>query len=289
MEKTLANSIVKSDAKHQLPVEVIGADYFGQQFFEEAKTATIYRTGVSILMENRLSPDTEVILRNPKTGDEAHAFVLGQMAEKRNGHVYGLAIVETASNLWRIEFAEEEAPKTIRLECGGCHAVQSHTLSEIESEIFETTRKLTRTCHTCKSSQTWKATDREASEKKTANFAGRADFLKESEPIPEAPRDSSSEDRRKNRRAGMKISACIRFCGAEHVVSCEDISKGGFRFIGPREYPGGTRLEVAAPYTQSSTNIFTSASIIYCHKMPNGQFRHGASYTKNRGSVGWDS
>ena len=72
------------------------------------------------------------------------------------------------------------------------------------------------------------------------------------------------------------------------VVACEDISKGGFRFTSHKEYPQGTRVEAAVPYTKSSNNIFTLAGIIYCQKMPDGQYRHGVTYIKNRGSIGWD-
>jgi hypothetical protein len=86
----------------------------------------------------------------------------------------------------------------------------------------------------------------------------------------------------------MKMTACIRFSGLEFVVTCEDISKGGFRFTGRKEFPKGTRVETAVPYAKSGTNIYTPSSIIYCHKTPDGQFRHGVSYTKNRRSPGWD-
>ena len=86
----------------------------------------------------------------------------------------------------------------------------------------------------------------------------------------------------------MKAVGCVRFSGVEVVVDCEDLSRGGFRFTSRKEYPEGTRVEVAAPYTKSSNNIFGLASIIYSHRMPNGHFRHGVNYTKSRGSIGWD-
>jgi hypothetical protein len=86
----------------------------------------------------------------------------------------------------------------------------------------------------------------------------------------------------------MKMTACVRFSGLEEVVSCEDISKGGFRFIGRKEYRQGTRVEVSVPYTKSSNNMFSLASIAYSVKLPDGQFRHGVHYTKTSGSIGWD-
>lgn len=70
--------VVTPPAKLQLPVEVIGADLYGQQFFERTRTLTIHQDGVSILLANTLALDSEVILRNPETNEEAIAFVVGQ-------------------------------------------------------------------------------------------------------------------------------------------------------------------------------------------------------------------
>jgi hypothetical protein len=86
----------------------------------------------------------------------------------------------------------------------------------------------------------------------------------------------------------MKMTACIRFSGLEDVVTCEDISKSGFRFVGRKEYRQATRVEVSVPYTKSSNNMFSLASIVYCLKLPDGRYRHGVSYTKTSGSIGWD-
>ena len=84
----------------------------------------------------------------------------------------------------------------------------------------------------------------------------------------------------------MKMTACIRFAGMEVVVQCEDMSKGGFRFTSSKEYPQGTRVEVAVPYTKFANNIFAVAGISYCVKLPNGQFRHGVTYSRVPGPSG---
>ena len=87
----------------------------------------------------------------------------------------------------------------------------------------------------------------------------------------------------------MKASACVRYSGIEAIVTCEDVSKGGFRFVSPKEYPEGTRFEAAVPYTKFSNNIFLPANVVYCRVLPDGQFRHGVAYIKTSGSIGWDS
>ncbi len=276
----MTDPIPTPPAKLQLPVEVIGADLYGQQFFERTRTLTIHRNGVSILLAHKMGPDSEVVLRNPETNEEAIAVVVGQTREDNTSHVYGLAFLDPSANLWHIQFPAAEAARVVQLECGGCHSVCTLSLSDIELEIFEAKQELTRTCNTCHSFRTWRETSREAMEKKPSNSPGQ-------DPNPSVIA-SPMEERRKNRRAGMKTAACVRFSGTEVVVACEDISKGGFRFTSGKQYPQGTRIEVAVPYTKSSTNIFTLAGIIYCHKMPDGQFRHGVSYIKNRKSTGWD-
>ena len=284
-ENSLTNTIPAPPAKLQLPVEVIGADLYGQQFFEPTHTVSIHRNGVSILLTNKLGPDTEVIVRNPENSKEAIAFVVGQIPDGKNGHIYGLAFVDASANLWGMQFPPAEEARTVQLVCSGCHSVCAASISDIELEIFEAARELTRSCSTCNSYMTWKATAHAAVQKKPSTSPGRGPHRK----VAESPVASPSEERRKNRRAGMRTTACVRFSGMESVVPCEDISKGGFRFTSRKEFPQGTRVEAAVPYTPSSTNIFTPASIIYCHKMPDGQFRHGVSYNKNRQSSSWDS
>jgi len=304
----LANSIAAPPAKLQLPVEVIGADLYGQQFFERTQTVTIHRNGVSILLENRLGPDTEVIVRNTETNDEAIAFVVGQISQDGAGHVYGLAFIDTSANLWRLQFPAAEPQKMVQLICNGCHSVCAISLTDIELEIFEASRELTRSCDTCNSFMVWKETGSKAVRNKPVKSTEQITDPKVIEPRVAAPVTSPGpppvpttvvspapspvaspvEERRKNRRAGMKMTACIRFSGLEFVATCEDISKGGFRFTGAKEFPKGTRVDTAVPYAKSGTNIFVPSSIIYCHKMPDGQFRHGVSYTKNRRSSNWD-
>lgn len=276
----MINSQELSSAKLQLPVEVIGADLYGQQFFERTRTLTVHRDGISILLANTLAPDSEVIVRNPETNEEALAFVVGLTREDSLGHVYGLAYLHPPADPWHMQFPDPGKVKVLLLECEGCHCVCPHSLSSIELEIFEATHELAHWCERCDTSRTWK----EPASKTKIQKPDKA-----AEPDPQSRSAVSPiEERRRNKRMAMKAVACIRFSGVEFVAPCEDISKEGFRFTCRKEYPQGTRIEAAVPYTKSSTNIFCLASIIYCHKMPDGQFRHGVNYTKKRSSIGWD-
>jgi hypothetical protein len=179
-----------------------------------------------------------------------------------------------------MQIGDPEAAKSVRVECSGCHSVCALSLTGIEVEIFETKKELKRFCNMCKSSRLWIETKNEVTTKQPGSSSEQKPIL--------ASIVSSEEEKRKNRRTRMKMTACVRFSGLEEEVSCEDISKGGFRFIGRKEYRQGTRVEVSVPYTKSSNNMFSLASIAYSVKLPDGQFRHGVHYTKTSGSIGWD-
>jgi hypothetical protein len=267
-------------AKLELAVEVIGSDVFGQQFFEDGQTLTIYPNGVSIRLVTKLAPDSEVIVRNPETNVEALASVLGQIRSDADGQVYGLAFVKPPSKLWRASIPAAQS-KTATLECGACRSVSALSLSGIELEIFEAARELTRPCEKCKSSRVWRETKRVEARQKHIEVHEVAPSPGSAEP--------PKEERRKTRRMAMKASACIRYSGVEVIVTCEDVSKGGFRFTSQKEYPEGTRVEAAVPYTKFSNNIFSPANVVYCRSLPDGQFRHGVAYIKSSGSIGWDS
>jgi len=85
------------------------------------------------------------------------------------------------------------------------------------------------------------------------------------------------------------MTACVRFSGREDTVPCEDMSRGGLRFVSRKFYPEGSHVEVAVPYTEASTNnIFSPVWIVHCQKLPDGRFRYGAAYIKTGKSGVWD-
>jgi len=265
----------------QMPVEVIGCDLSGQQFFETTETLTISRNEVSILLTRKLTADTEVVLRNPETNEEATACIVGQLPSDGDGHVYELVFLDPAVNLWHIKFPSTVSSRIVQLACSRCHGVGEQSLSELEVELLETAHELRLPCRKCNSLTKWRDS---ASVPPSKSPAGRA--KQNPVPVSLAP---PKEDRRKNKRSAMKMTASIRYSGMESVVTCDDISKGGFRFTCRKQYPAGTRVEVAVPYAPSTTNIFSLAVIKYCIPTTDGQFRHGVARLKNSSSDPWDS
>src|ERR1700674_368983 len=209
-ESSVANPISTPPAKLDLPVEVIGADVYGRQFLESTRTVTIHRHGVSIPLAFKLAPDSEVIVRNPETNEEAIATVVGQTPADGAGHVYGLAFLDPSADLWHIQFLASGSARIVHLECRGCHSVCTLSLSDIDLEVFGATRELIRSCKNCNTSGIWKETSLEVRTRKPGNSAGR-DLNPKSVASP-------MEERRRNRRTAMKTSGCIRFSGVEVIV-----------------------------------------------------------------------
>jgi len=282
----VANETAAPNSKIQMPVEIIGADLYGQQFFESTEILTIHRNGISILLANTLAPDSEVIVRNPETGVEAAAVVVGQTRKEATGEVYGLAFLGNSPVLWNLDFSVGLETRDVQLECSSCHSLASYSLAGIELEVLDSSGELTHPCKKCNSSSVWRAANREAAAKKisTAPTPALAAAPVSTHDLTASP----IEERRKNKRTAMKVAACVRFAGVEIVVDCEDISKGGFRFTDHKEYPDGTRVETAVPYSKFGDNIFSQGTVIYCHKLPDGRFRHGVAHAKKPESIGWD-
>jgi hypothetical protein len=255
-----------------LQIEVVGSDLAGQQFMERTQTLTITRDGAIILLSIKLAPESEVIVRNLSTNDEALARVVGLIKEDAAGHVYGIAFVKPSVDLWRVRFSEAESGKHTRLECSGCQFVQAVTLTGIEMEIFKSKGALTRHCERCRTSTIWKQTAREVS---TVDPQVPPVKNRKAENVPH-----SKEENRRDRRTTVNLAACIRYSGREEVVVCEDMSRGGFRFKGKKEFPEGVRIEAAVPYAPSNVNIFVPARIVYHQKLSDGSHRHGVSYLK---------
>jgi len=268
----MAKHLLASPAAIALQIEVVGSDLDGQQYIERTQTLTITRDGATILLANKLAPESELIVRNLVTNREALVRVVGLIREDASGHVYGVALLDPSVDLWQVQFPEAEPGKRTVLECSRCLAVKSVSLTEIEMEILESKCALTRHCECCHSSTIWKQTARDVSIEQK-----RISLREKSAPEPAA---LPAQQKRKDRRIAVNSVACIRYAGREEVAVCEDMSRGGFRFKSRKKYPEGTRIEAAVPYAQANVNIFVPAQIVYHQELSATSHRHGVRYSK---------
>jgi hypothetical protein len=73
----MANEPSASTLTSELQIEVFGEDLDGRQFVEHTRTLIMTREGATIPMVCKLAPDSELIIRNPATNEEALARVVG--------------------------------------------------------------------------------------------------------------------------------------------------------------------------------------------------------------------
>jgi hypothetical protein len=262
----------------EIQIEVFGTELAGRQFIEQTRTLTITRDGATIPLANKLAPDSELIIRNRQTNQEASARVVDLVRDEIFVHVYAIAFEDCSVDLWQAKFPEAQSAKTITLECTRCHAVDAVTLTDIERDVFESKLTLTRNCECSNSLTTWMTTDRPVTVRMPAEH-GMSDQTQKVTRAP-GPGAQDPRNRRKGKRTSMNFPACIRTDRGETIVECEDVSRGGFRFKSRKAYPEGSRVETAVPYAKSSVNIFVTARIAYTQALSGGFYRHGVAYVK---------
>jgi hypothetical protein len=98
-------------------------------------------------------------------------------------------------------------------------------------------------------------------------------------PVVVAPA-ATGINRRKYVRARVTVAACVRTEGfGDDITICEDISRGGLRFKSRKEYPVGTEIEVAVPYSPETQSIFVRGRVVFVQGLPDQSMtRHGVCY-----------
>ena len=276
----------------QIPILLVGSDMEGKVFSEQAKTVLLSRHGAGIVSEYKLSPEQELIMRSLETNQEAEVRVVGQLGSVGGSHTYGVAFLDQNIDFWGIEFppvsqSEREANRVL-LQCASCKAREMVEQSDLESDVYIVNEGIVRYCKQCGSSTVWKRAD-EAAESEAAppRIEEEEDFAEpeESESI-DSPDDLKptlmAENRRKHVRTKVNFKGCVRsFAHGDDIVACEDISRAGLRFRTRKHYSLKSDIEVAAPYSPGSLNIFVRGQVVHLEEVPGEKyFRCGVAYSK---------
>lgn len=276
MTTTRTEAIRQSDRiALRMPIE---AAWYGQGGVLEkhpAQTMLISRNGGVIRLQERLQQHQEITLKRQLEGDltkSARARVVAEIDHEPEGFLYAIHLLEARSDFWDIEFpAFQKADESIArmlMECSFCQRREVVYLNELELKSFEVRKCVARVCKLCDSPSIWTEVRSEVP----------------SEPVlgTNQPLEERVVPRRNRTRIKARVLACIRRRGfQEEIAVCEDLSKGGIAFRSRNEYPEGTRLEVAVPFTPGSGAIFVPIRIVFSQRIPTaGLFRHGAAYLK---------
>ena len=260
----------------QMQVEASWAGANGMEGRESAQTLLVSRNGGVIRLKEKLFPGQELTLHRKLNGDQqktARARVVAEIDREAEGFIYAVAIVERRADFWDIDFPSihkaEEALARMLMECSFCERREVVYLNEMELKSFEVRKCVARHCRHCDAPSIWIEAHSEIK-------------VEEAQPS----RDTGEQrviPRRNRSRVKARVLACIRRRGfQEEVAVCEDLSKGGISFRSRNQYPQGTRLEVAVPYTPGAGAIFVPIRIVFSQPIASaGLFRHGAAYLRS--------
>jgi len=275
----------------EIAILLVGSDMEGKVFSEQTSTVLLSRHGAGILSQYVLSAEQELILRRLDTDKEAEVRVVGKLGTQGEKYTYGVAFLDPEMDLWGIQFpaltdSEVEARRVL-LQCSSCKARELVEQSDLESDVYRINQEIVRSCRKCGSSTIWRrATGEDADE--SVSLETTLSKTKQSamprETLPAESRDwARPENRRKDVRTKVNFKACVRsHAFGDDIVTCEDISRGGLRFKSRKEYTAKTEIEVAAPYSPGTPDIFVHGQIVYVAELKQERrFRCGVCYAKS--------
>jgi len=256
----------------------VEASWFGNDGIAMKKSAEsllVSRNGGVIRLEEKLFPGQELTLKRTLEGDAvrtARAKIVAEIDREAEGFLYAITILEPRADFWEIDFPlphqAEEALARMLMECSFCQRREVVYLNEMELKSFEIRRCAARLCRHCEAPSIW--------------IEAQSDVPSLEAQTSRAAVEERVVPRRNRTRVKARVLACIRQRGfQEEVAVCEDLSKGGISFRSRNQYPEGTRLEVAVPYTPGAGAIFVPIRIVFCQPITAvGLFRHGAAYLR---------
>ena len=258
----------------RMPVEASWFDGGGAAVKQIAQTLLVSRNGAVLRLPEKLSTGQAITLRRQQEGDTwkmTRARVVAEIDHEPDGFLYAIAILEPRSDFWDIDFPApqkaEEALARLLMECSFCQRREVAYLNELELKSFEVRKCVARVCKICDAPSIW--------------IEAQSEIAPENEPA-KRPAEPHIYPRRNRTRVRARVLACIRRRGfQEEVAVCEDLSKGGISFRSRNQYPEGSRLEVAVPFTPGAGAIFVPIRIVFSQAIPSaGLFRHGAAYIR---------
>ncbi|HEY2459434.1 MAG TPA: PilZ domain-containing protein [Candidatus Acidoferrum sp.] len=258
-----------------MPIEASWFTSGGIAMKEIAESMLVSRNGGVVRLVEKLPVGQELTLKRQQNGDawkSARARIVAEIDHEPDGFLYAIVMLEPRADFWDIEFPaphkSEEALARLLMECGFCQRREVVYLNELELKSFEVRKCVARLCVHCDTPSIWIEAQ---SEMKAEAVASRP--TAEERTLP----------RRNRTRVKARVLACIRRRGfQEEVAVCEDLSKGGISFRSRNQYPEGTRVEVAVPFTPGSGAIFVPIRIVFSQAISSaGLYRHGASYIKS--------
>ena len=144
----------------EIPVTLAGADSAGRQFCERTRTLVLSLHGASVICHHKLIPEQEVYLRVLSDNREIEVRICGQIGEREDGYIYGVAFADPEVDFWHMEFPPAQALPSdltpVTLKCSGCHRQISLQFDATEMDVYTVNEGSLRYCSCCSLSTIWK-------------------------------------------------------------------------------------------------------------------------------------
>ena len=262
----------------RVPVEASWYNSSGQPVAQTVETLLISRGGAVLRLAEQLATGQEVLLQrhlSETVCKTAHATVVTEIDRDPRGFIYAVAIRDPQPDFWDIDFPTPaqaaDALARMLMECSFCRRREIVYLNELELKSFEVRKCVARICKHCNAPSIW--TEARSEERDSPERADSAELSSATDQV---------QPSRNRARIKARVLACIRRRGfQEEIAVCEDLSRGGLAFRSRNQYPEGTRLEIAVPFTPGNSAIFVPIRIVSSRLIPAaGLYRHGAAYLK---------
>lgn len=270
----------------EVPIILSGSDAAGQHFSERTRTLLLSLHGASLICHRKLIPEQELYLTLISDRREIDVRVCGQIGQREDGHIYGVAFTDPEIDFWKVEFPPAEAAPSdvipLTLECTGCRRRAMVQFDATEMDVYAVNDGILRYCSRCVLSTIWRISTKPAVDVPPASYVPST-TAEQSLGVPQPVAPVAKTNRRSERRMSAKCKACIRASGwAEEVVPCDDLSRGGFSFQSKRRYPMEIVIEAAVPYTPGAVGIFVPAQIMNVAELDAGKLiRYGVAYMRS--------
>ncbi len=220
---------------------------------EHTKTVEVSGNGVKFGLKATLHSNQKIRILNVRSDAEAPFRVVGQVpGPVPNETFWGAECLESCPGFWGVYFPPreegQEAAARIVLACANCKSQELCYLSDLETQVFGLTERVSRRCNACGDWTEW--------------FRADPAVQTEAPATTVAGRERSTEARR-YRRTPLKVSVCLqKHEGEEKVLKTVNISRGGLAVRSKKHYPKGCLLKVALPYRAGGTNVFVIGEVV---------------------------
>jgi len=264
-----------------LHIRVTGIAEHGKDLWEEGRTVNVSRRGAAIIVDRELYAGQNIKIQRVGLGKESVARVVGRIVRGSEAHVFGVALLDPAANLWDIAFPAaldlEKAVLRALLRCIACGRLEVTYLGEFEADLFLRHHSISRICASCGGWTTWTrplgrpSTDPHVPVELDTELQGSQQFL-----------NSGKQNLRSHDRIQVEAVGCVRHSTlGNEVVLVRDLARGGLSFYSANHYPEGLRMEMAVPYASRAPNIYSPAKIVSSRKgAEKGLIEYGVAYLR---------